>query len=75
VSGCAACHATRLFVSPTDTDTDAAARSTVAADVFRAMTRTVLYDHTRASTSMNRVKNINYATATATFLRPTGGAA
>ncbi len=68
MSGCAACHATRLFVSPTDTD--AAARSTVAAEVFRAMTRTVLYDHTRASTSMNRVKNINYATATATFLRP-----
>ena len=33
----------------------AAARSNVAPETFRAITRTVLFDHTAASSSMNRV--------------------
>jgi hypothetical protein len=44
VIGGAACHGTRLFVSPTDSD---AGRWKVAAEEFRTMTRTVLHDYTR----------------------------
>ena len=36
---------TRRFATPTDSV--AAARSNVAAEMFRAMTRTVLFDHTQ----------------------------
>ena len=39
----------------TPTDSVAAARSNVAPEMFRAITRTVLFDHTAASSSMNRV--------------------
>ena len=44
---------TRRFVTPTESI--AAARSKVAPEMFRAITRTVLFDHTAASSSMNRV--------------------
>ena len=36
-------------------DSVVAARSNVAPEMFRAITRTVLFDHTAASSSMNRV--------------------
>jgi len=45
-------HGTRGFATPTDSV--AAARSNVAPEIFRAMIRTVLIDHTAASSSMNR---------------------
>ncbi len=40
-------HGTRFFVTPIDSVD--AARSNVAAEMFRAMTRTVLFDRTAAS--------------------------
>jgi len=46
-------HGTRRFTTPTDSV--AAVRSNVAAEMFRAITRTVLLDHTAASSSTNRV--------------------
>ena len=46
-------HGTRRFA--TLTDSVAAARSNVAAEMFRAITRTVLFDDTAASSLMNRV--------------------
>ena len=49
-------HGTCRFATPTDSV--AAARSNVAAEMFRAITRTVLFDHTAASSSMNRVDDI-----------------
>ncbi len=47
----------------TTTDSVAAARSAGAADMFRAITRTVLFDHTAASSSMNRVHDTSDAVA------------
>lgn len=44
---------TRRFVTPTESV--AAARSKVAPEMFRAITRTVLFDHTAASSSRKRV--------------------
>ena len=45
----------RRFATPTDRA--AAARSNVAPEMFRAITRTLLFDQTAASSSMNRVDN------------------
>ena len=52
-------HGTRRFV--TATDSVAAARSNVAPEMFRAMTRTVLFDHTAALSPMNRVDETSNA--------------
>jgi hypothetical protein len=54
-------HGTRRFATPTDSV--AAARSNVAPEMFRAITRTVLFDHTAASSSMNRVDDTSDAAA------------
>ena len=55
-------HGTRRFA--TRTDSVAAARSNVAAEMLRAITRTVLFDHTAASSSMNRVDDASDAIVT-----------
>jgi len=47
----------------THTDMVAAARSNVAADMLRANTRTVLFDHTALSSSMNRADETSQARA------------
>jgi hypothetical protein len=54
-------HGTRRFATPTDSV--AAARSNVAPEMFRAITRTVLFDHTAALSSMNRVDDTSDACA------------
>lgn len=54
-------HGTRRFARPTDRV--AAARSNVALEMFRAMTRTVLFDQTAALRSMNRVDDTSDACA------------
>ena len=54
-------HGTRRFTTPTDSV--AAARSNVAAEMCRAITRTVLFDQTAASISMKRVDDTNDACA------------
>ena len=54
-------HGTRRFVTPTYSV--AAARSNVAPEMFRAITRTVLFDHPAASNSMNRVDDTSDAFA------------
>ncbi|WP_431285603.1 hypothetical protein ACQW02_12705 [Humitalea sp. 24SJ18S-53] len=52
-------HGIRRFVTPTDSV--AAAKSNVTAEMFRAITSTVLFDHTAASSSMNRIDETSYA--------------
>ena len=47
----------------TQTDSVTAAKSNVAPEMFRAITRTVLFDHTAASSSMNRVDDTREADA------------
>ncbi len=59
---------TRRFV--TLTESVAAARSNVAAEMFRAITRTVLFDHTAASSSMKRVDDTSDACARSPALAP-----
>gem|GEM_PF-748813 len=54
-------QSTRRFVTPTDSV--AAARSNVAPEMFRAITRTVLFDQTAALSSMNRVDDTSDACA------------
>lgn len=54
-------HGTRRFTTPTDSV--AAARSNVAPEMFPAITRTALFDHTAALGSMNRVDETNDACA------------
>ena len=55
-------YGTRRFVTPTDSVP--ATRSNVAPEMFRAITRTVLFDHTAASSSMNRVDDASDAIVT-----------
>lgn len=54
-------HGIRRFTTPTDSFV--AARSNVAPEMFRVITRTVLFDHTAASSSMNRVGDTSDACA------------
>jgi len=54
-------YGARRFTTPTDSV--AAARSNVAPEMFRAITRTVLFDHTAALSSMNRVEDTSDACA------------
>ena len=61
IVGKAATHGTRRFT--TCTHSVAAARSNVAPEIFRAMTRTVLFDQTAAWISMNRVDDTSDAPA------------
>lgn len=51
------------MASATATDRVVAARLKVAAEMFRAITRAVLFDHTAASSSMNRVADTSDACA------------
>ena len=48
---------------PPPTDSLATARSNVATEMFRAITRTVLFDHTAALSSMSRADDTNCAVA------------
>ncbi len=54
-------HGTLRFTALTESV--AAAKSKVAPEMFRAITRTVLFDHTAASSSMNRVDDTSDACA------------
>jgi hypothetical protein len=54
-------HGTGRFVTPTDSV--AAATSNVTLEMFRAITRTVLFDQTAASSSMKRVDDNSDACA------------
>ena len=54
-------YATLRFTTPTESV--AAARSNVAPEMLRAITRTVLFDHTAALSSMNRVDETSDACA------------
>ena len=54
-------YGTLRFTTPTDSV--AAARSNVAAEMCRAITRTVLFDHTAASSSINRFDDTSDACA------------
>jgi len=60
-------HGTRRFPTPTDKVT--AARSNVAPEMFRAITRTVLFDQTAALSSMNRVDDIGGLASLINLLR------
>ena len=61
-------RAVRRFVTPADSV--AAARPNVAAEMFRAITHTVLFDQTAASSSMNRVDDTSDTDASSPALAP-----
>ena len=58
---CSWVYGTRRFVTPNRQRRRV--RSNVVAEMFRAITRTVLFDHTAASSSMNRVDDTSDGSA------------
>jgi hypothetical protein len=61
-------YGTRRLATPTDSV--AAAKANVAPEMVRVITRTVLFDHTAASSSMNRVDDTSDALASSPACAP-----